>query len=155
MKGEGTPFFLMGPCRQAQVFCVKHKTLRPFLCAYLAVFFLTTSSRAQSAFADVDPHELPPQEPPGPTPPRDRNNAVEAYPLGMLLGRLSLGFERYLASHQSVLAGAHVQAISTGGGAPVESLLGVGGDLGYRVYTGERFRGFFFGPSFVIEGSYS
>jgi hypothetical protein len=102
-----------------------------------------------------DPHDLPPDSPtpPGKLP---RTHSFEGYPLSLVMSRLSFGFEQMLVDHHALLIGAHGQAVAYDGGALTDFMVAFGGDAGYRFYSGRNGpRGFFFGPSIMLDEVYS
>jgi hypothetical protein len=87
--------------------------------------------------------------------------ALEWNPLGLMgSGRVSLNAEWVPATHHGIIVSPHFIHTSedvavNGGGVDNQTVTGVGGELGYRYYTGHRGpNGVFIGPS-VIAGAYN
>jgi hypothetical protein len=87
--------------------------------------------------------------------------AIELNPLGLFLGgRLSFGLEWVPVTHHAVVMSPHVvhatADVATSANSTVsQAFSGVGGEIGYRYYTGHRgMNGLFVGPS-LIGGVYN
>lgn len=85
-----------------------------------------------------------------------RRVALTLNPLNLLIGRYGFNFEFQLVPHHGLIVSPHYDHSSENpsgdyGYAFVDTLNGVGTELGYRFYSGKRsFDGFFAGPSLLI-----
>lgn len=112
----------------------------------------TTTTAAETIVRDT----REPFDEPGPFKPF----AIEINPLGLVVGgRLSLQAEWAFAAHHVVVVNPQFQSttgdVTRNGVTEDWRFQGVGGELGYRYYTGRRgMNGVFLGPS-VIAGIYN
>lgn len=140
-------------------------TLFPFSLLSLA----TQSALAAEPDADAPAADAPATDAPPPPPAlvplepaRDefRQFAILANPLALSIGRYSVQVEYLPALHHAIVLNpvyTHAPFKPTINGQEVDagSLNGIGGELGYKFYTGNKGpNGFFVGPSFLFA-SYS
>jgi hypothetical protein len=109
----------------------------------------TTTTAAETAARDVTRA----MEKPGPYEPY----AIELNPLGLIVGgRVSLSLEWVPVTHHGLIVSPHfvhtTADIATGPGTfQSQSFTGVGGEIGYRYYSGTRGPiGIFVGPSLIF-----
>ena len=80
----------------------------------------------------------------------ERNFVLEVTPLAIFVGHWGLGAEFLLANHHALVGSAYYLFNRTDP-QPQNVFRGVGGELGYRYFTGGQGpRGFFAGPSFLL-----
>lgn len=86
--------------------------------------------------------------------------AIEVNPLGVIMGRYSAQIEWAPVTHNVILVSPHIIHTSADINTTVnskesETFTGVGGEVGYRYYTGHRgMNGVFIGPS-ILVGAYN
>lgn len=94
---------------------------------------------ASPAAAEVDP--------PSAAEPELKHFALTLNPLAFAVQRVGINVEYMLARHHGLIAEPFFQALSVGDEPSTTSYTNVGGELGYRFYTGSRgANGFFIGP---------
>jgi hypothetical protein len=88
--------------------------------------------------------------------PEPRRFALTFNPLNLIIGRYGFNFEYQPVPHHGLIVSPHYDYYSENpqgdyGYAFVDTLNGVGAELGYRFYSGKRgFEGFFAGPSLLL-----
>ena len=140
------------------------KLLQSFLklacVAHLVVFEMNArAEQPQRASRSIAPEAqsetIAPVQNGEPAPQRSRF-ALTFNPLNLIIGRYGFNFEYQPVPHQGLIVSPHYDHFSehpTGdySYAFIDTLNGVGAELGYRFYSGKRgFDGFFAGPSLLI-----
>lgn len=87
---------------------------------------------------------------------RVRHHVLQEHPLSAALLRISFTYELLPVAHHAVSIGVHAPLFTMNNSTIEERYYGVGGELGYRYYSGEKGpNGFFVGPSFIAGRYYS
>jgi hypothetical protein len=84
-----------------------------------------------------------------------RHFAIEANPLGIIIGHYSAQLEWLLVAHHALVFNPHFDYVSFSNNTLEQHFVGFGAEVGYRYYTSRHdVAGFYAGPSLLL-GTYS